>query len=196
MPSSSDTMATSREELRFAEDLDAYAGCHDDRRRAAGADGDARRRRSGRRWRQRRRRQRVVAPGAGVRDPDLQLHPGGAAPLHAVDEVAPPGGAVEPDDVVAGPERGGDGARRREGEVPGAGHLHDVVRRRVVPEHELVATAEVDGGSPGGEVGLRVPPAAGLADGVAGAGRGSDEHGRRRRHDHRDRGEQRRRQRS
>ena len=38
-------------------------------------------------------------------DPDLQLHPGGAVPRRAADEVALPG-AVEPDRVAAGHERG------------------------------------------------------------------------------------------
>ena len=34
-------------------------------------------------------------------DPDLQLHPGGAVPRHAADEVAPPV-AAEPDGIAAG----------------------------------------------------------------------------------------------
>ena len=55
--------------------------------------------------------------------------------------------------------RGRDGALRRAGEVPVPGHLHHVVRRRVVAEHELVARAEGDGGRPGREVGPEVPGA-------------------------------------
>jgi hypothetical protein len=41
---------------------------------------------------------------------------------------------------------------------------------------ELVTGFEVDGGRPGGEVGLLVPRAPGLADGVAGAGRRRGHH--------------------
>ena len=50
-------------------------------------------------------------------DPDLQLHPGGAVPRRAADEVALPG-AVEPDRVAAGHQRDRDGALRRAGKVP------------------------------------------------------------------------------
>ena len=50
-------------------------------------------------------------------DPDLQLHPGGAVPRRAADEVALPG-SVEPDRVAAGHQRDRDGALRRAGKVP------------------------------------------------------------------------------
>jgi hypothetical protein len=96
-------------------------------------------------------------------------------PRRAADEVALPG-TVETDRVAAGHQRGQDEALRRAGEVPVPGHLHHVVRRRVVPEHELVARAEGDGGRPGGEVGPKVPGDPRRADGVAGAGRRRREH--------------------
>ena len=93
-------MVTSREVRLLAEDPGAGAvgddaRGHDDRRRAARAEPDTRRHRAGRgRWRHR--------PGAlGVADPDLQLHPCGAVPRHAADEVAPPV-AAEPDGIAAG----------------------------------------------------------------------------------------------